>query len=211
MRTGIFFSVKPADMERLRALMKDSNAPQKHVWRAQIVLLSAEGLGTNAIMRTAGKSKTMSRGSTPSGRQRTGGYDSRWRASRNSRGAFRSPRQFAIDSKSESERSNRFRSFVGRDGVLASQLWSMDPDADNPTLLHVLVLERVDRAKNMARFYVLSIEPTLFEDLALVRRWGRIGSVGRERIDLHPSRSVAQIELKKWLDRKRRRGYHLRD
>src|SRR5271165_4457236 len=62
----------------------------------------------------------MSRGSTPSGRQRTGGYDSRWRASRNSRGAFRSPRQFAIDSKCESERSNRFRSFVGRDGVLAS-------------------------------------------------------------------------------------------
>ncbi len=87
----------------------------------------------------------------------------------------------------------------------------MDPDVDNVTLLQVLVLERVDRAKNMARFYVLSIEPTLFEDLALVRRWGRIGSVGRERIDLHPSRPVAQIALKKWLDRKRRRGYHLRD
>ena len=49
----------------------------------------------------------------------------------------------------------------------------MATDADNPTLLQVLVLERVDRAKNMARFYVLSIEPTLFEDLALVRRWGR--------------------------------------
>jgi predicted DNA-binding WGR domain protein len=42
----------------------------------------------------------------------------------------------------------------------------MAPDTDNPTLLQVLVLERVDRAKNMARFYVLSIEPTLFEDLA---------------------------------------------
>ena len=41
-------------------------------------------------------------------------------ASRNSRGAFRSPRQSAINSKSKSERSNRFRSFVGRDGVLAS-------------------------------------------------------------------------------------------
>ena len=37
----------------------------------------------------------------------------------------------------------------------------MATDADNPTLLQVLVLERVDRAKNMARFYVLSIEPTL--------------------------------------------------
>ena len=48
------------------------------------------------------------------------------------------------------------------------------------------------------------------EDLALVRRWGRIGSVGRERIDLHPSRPVAQIALEKWLDRKRRRGYLLR-
>ena len=78
---------------------------------------------------------------------------------------------------------------------------SMAPDTDNPTLLQVLVLERVDRARNMARFYVLSIEPTLFEDLALVRRWGRIGSAGRQRIDLHPSRPAAQIELKKWLDR----------
>ena len=68
----------------------------------------------------------------------------------------------------------------------------MAPDADNPTLLQVLVLERVDRTKNMARFYVLSIEPTLFEDLALVRPWGRIGSAGRERIDLHPSRDRAQ-------------------
>ena len=87
---------------------------------------------------------------------------------------------------------------------------AMAPDSDDPTLLQVLVLERVDRAKNMARFYVLSIKPTLFEDLALVRRWGRIGSAGRERIDLHPSRRVAQIELEKWLDRKRRRGYQLR-
>ncbi len=86
----------------------------------------------------------------------------------------------------------------------------MATDTDNPTFLQGLVLERVDRARNMARFYVLSIEPTLFEDLALVRRWGRIGSTGRQRIDLHLSRPIAQIELKKWLDRKRRHGYQLR-
>ena len=43
---------------RLRDVVKDRNAPQKHVWRAQIVLLSAEGAGTNAIMRETGKSKT---------------------------------------------------------------------------------------------------------------------------------------------------------
>ena len=69
----------------------------------------------------------------------------------------------------------------------------MARDLDDPTLLQVLVLERVDRTKNMARFYVLSIEPTLFEDFALVRRWGRIGNAERERIDLHPSRRIAQI------------------
>jgi transposase len=33
------------------------NAPQKHVWRARIVPLSAEGVGTNAIQRETGKSK----------------------------------------------------------------------------------------------------------------------------------------------------------
>jgi hypothetical protein len=50
MRTGISFSLTPANLDRLRALVKDRNARQKHVWQAQIVLLSAEGLGTNAIM-----------------------------------------------------------------------------------------------------------------------------------------------------------------
>jgi hypothetical protein len=58
MRTGVSLSVTAADLDRLRALVKDRNAPQKHVWRARIVLLSAEGLGTNAIMRETGKSKT---------------------------------------------------------------------------------------------------------------------------------------------------------
>ncbi len=58
MRTGISFSVTSADLDQLRAVINDRNAPQKHVWRAQIMLLSAEGLGTNAIMRETGKSKT---------------------------------------------------------------------------------------------------------------------------------------------------------
>jgi transposase len=58
MRTGICLSITPADLDRLQSLVKDRNAPQKHVWRAWIVLLSVEGLGTNAIMRETGKSKT---------------------------------------------------------------------------------------------------------------------------------------------------------
>jgi hypothetical protein len=40
--------------------------------------------------------------------------------------------------------------------------------------LHI-ALERVDPARNIARYYVLSIEPTLFAKHTLIRRWGRIG------------------------------------
>jgi len=36
----------------------DRNSLQKHSWRTWIVLLSADGAGTAAIMRTAGVSKT---------------------------------------------------------------------------------------------------------------------------------------------------------
>ncbi len=38
--------------------MRDRNTAQKHVWRAEIVLLSVEGIGTNEILRRTGKSKT---------------------------------------------------------------------------------------------------------------------------------------------------------
>src|SRR5271155_4676529 len=58
MRTGISITPRPGDRRRLKALARDRNAPQKHVWRAKIVLLSADGVGTNEIMRQTGKSKT---------------------------------------------------------------------------------------------------------------------------------------------------------
>jgi transposase len=58
MRTGKSMSVSPADRRRLQALMKDRNAAQKHVWRAEIVLFTADGVGTSEIMRRTGKSKT---------------------------------------------------------------------------------------------------------------------------------------------------------
>jgi transposase len=58
MRTGISFTVSPIDRACLTALIKDRNSPQKHVWRAEIVLLSADGVGTAEIMRRTAKSKT---------------------------------------------------------------------------------------------------------------------------------------------------------
>jgi predicted DNA-binding WGR domain protein len=73
----------------------------------------------------------------------------------------------------------------------------------------MLVLERRDPSLNMARFYVLAIEPTLFGDAALVREWGRLGSRGRRRLDLFASFEGAADSLDAWLARKRRRGYRL--
>ena len=46
-------------------------------------------------------------------------------------------------------------------------------DGDS-SYLHI-ALERVDAARNIARYYVPSIEPTLFAKHTLIRRWGRIG------------------------------------
>jgi transposase len=58
MRTGISITVSSSDRHRLWSLVRDRNAAQKHAWRAEIVLLTAEGLGTVEIMRRTGKSKT---------------------------------------------------------------------------------------------------------------------------------------------------------
>ncbi len=58
MRAGISITVSPSDHRRLEALVRDRNTSQKHVWRAEIVLLSTDGIGTNEIMRRTGKSKT---------------------------------------------------------------------------------------------------------------------------------------------------------
>jgi hypothetical protein len=46
------------ERDRLKAIVADRSSPQKHVWRASIVLATAEGLGTVAIMQRTAKSKT---------------------------------------------------------------------------------------------------------------------------------------------------------
>jgi len=58
MRTGISFTVSADDRTRLEAVVSQPSSPQKHVWRCRIVLLSADGLGTAAIMSATAKSKT---------------------------------------------------------------------------------------------------------------------------------------------------------
>jgi transposase len=57
MRTGIAIEVTAAARSRLEAIVADRNSPQKHVWRARIILLTADSVGTNEIERQAGVDK----------------------------------------------------------------------------------------------------------------------------------------------------------
>ena len=57
-RTNIQLSA--ADRRELEAVaFGNRNSPQKHVWRAKIVLLTADDHGTAEIMRATGKAKTV--------------------------------------------------------------------------------------------------------------------------------------------------------
>ena len=49
--------LSPAERATLEGLVSGRNTPQKLVWRARIVLLSADGIGTMTIVRLVGKSK----------------------------------------------------------------------------------------------------------------------------------------------------------
>jgi len=56
-RTNI--RLNAADRGELEAVVANRNSPQKHVWRAKIVLLTADDHGTAEIMRATGKAKTV--------------------------------------------------------------------------------------------------------------------------------------------------------
>ena len=56
-RDDICLYLGPAERAQLEALCADRNTPRKVVWRAEIVLATAEGCGTSEIMRRANTSK----------------------------------------------------------------------------------------------------------------------------------------------------------
>src|SRR6516164_8209995 len=56
-RTNIQLSA--GDRKKLESVIANRNSPQKHVWRAKIVLLTADGHSTAEIMRATCKAKTV--------------------------------------------------------------------------------------------------------------------------------------------------------
>lgn len=73
-----------------------------------------------------------------------------------------------------------------------------------PPVLH---LQRRDATLNMARFYCLSVERSLFGDAVLVREWGRIGTRGRRRLDLFADVAAAREAFVRLARAKLQRGY----
>lgn len=76
-----------------------------------------------------------------------------------------------------------------------------------PALLPTYRFRRIDAARNMARFYMLSLEPTLFGEVAVLRHWGRIGSRGRQALSLYPTLVEAKTMLARQVALRRKRGY----
>ncbi len=72
-----------------------------------------------------------------------------------------------------------------------------------------LYVERTDEARNMARFYAMTIEPNLFGEVCLVRRWGRIGAQGQMKIQHFARERDAVAAFLDLLRRKRSRGYRV--
>lgn len=70
-----------------------------------------------------------------------------------------------------------------------------------------LYIERTDPALNMARFYVVSIDQTLFGEACLTRRWGRIGTAGQSMTHLFAREQDAVALFLDLIRQKRKRGY----
>jgi predicted DNA-binding WGR domain protein len=68
-------------------------------------------------------------------------------------------------------------------------------------------LRRIDPARNMRRFYSLTVQPTLFGGTSIVREWGRIGYRGQMMVETFDAASDADVTMSRLERVKRRRGY----
>jgi predicted DNA-binding WGR domain protein len=68
-------------------------------------------------------------------------------------------------------------------------------------------LHRIDPDANMAHFYCIDLAPTLFGEVTVLRRWGRIGTCGRTQTETWPSAGEAEISARRILRQKSLRDY----
>lgn len=69
-------------------------------------------------------------------------------------------------------------------------------------------LERREPARNIQRFYAITVTRTLFDGWAVVREWGRIGQPGTVRETWFETEAAAIEAGAAVRLRKEKRGYH---
>lgn len=76
-----------------------------------------------------------------------------------------------------------------------------------PTEITPVHLIHVNPELNMARFYGIDVQSTLFGEMSVLRSWGRIGTKGRAMMVTYENAAQATAALQKLDKQKRRRGY----
>lgn len=74
-----------------------------------------------------------------------------------------------------------------------------------------IYLERREPARNIQRFYAITVTRTLFDGWALVREWGRIGQAGTVREAWFETEGEAWETGELWYQRKEKCGYQAVD
>lgn len=68
-------------------------------------------------------------------------------------------------------------------------------------------LTRTDAAKNLHRFYVVQLAPTLFGEWTLLCEWGRSGSPGTVRLTSFEQEQEAEKAAQRIIKRRLQHGY----
>lgn len=76
-----------------------------------------------------------------------------------------------------------------------------------PTEAKPVHLIHVNPERNMARFYGIEVQPTLFGEVSVLRSWGRIGTKGRGMMVTFEDSAHATEALLKLEKQKLGRGY----
>lgn len=87
---------------------------------------------------------------------------------------------------------------------------ALGDDAGMISQPYQLYIERTDPAQNMARYYAMQIDQTMFGEACLIRRWGRIGKWGQEKQHIFEREEEAVLLFLDLLKQKRARGYRPR-
>ena len=74
-----------------------------------------------------------------------------------------------------------------------------------------IYLERREPARNIQRFYAITVTRTLLDQWAVVWEWGRIGQAGTVRETGFETEGTARAAGEQWRQRKIKRGYRAID